>query len=126
MVQTRSLVTEKPAESILTALHYLFSHEGARTVAHCLELDIATHGQDVKDAEESLNALVLFQISTCYTAGNFAQLKCKAPFEDWQALEGARPMETVHLEVEIPPVVLPVTRKVALPVMRSERVLVAA
>jgi hypothetical protein len=106
---------------ILTSLNYLFSHEGNKTVAHCLDLDIATHGNNIEEAEESLNALVLYQILSCYVAGNFAQLKFKAPFEYWQALEGARRLETVHLEVEVPPVVLPVSRKVLLPVMRSER-----
>ena len=126
MVQSSSIILERPTEPILTALHYLFSHEGNRTVAHCLELDIATHGSDLRDAEESLNALVLFQIGTCYASGNFAQLKFKAPFKYWQELEGARPMDTVHLEVEVPPIVLPITRKVALPVMRSERVAIAA
>ena len=109
------------AGPILTSLNYLFSHEGNKTIAHCLDLDIATHGDNIEEAEESLNALVLYQISSCYVAGNFSQLKFKAPFEYCQALEGTRRLETVHLEVEIPPVVLPVTRKVLLPVMRSER-----
>jgi len=126
MVQSCEAVPVAVNEPILTALHYLFSHESGKVVAHCLELDIATHGNDIQEAEESLNALVLFQISTCYTAGNFAQLKFKAPFEDWQELEGARTMDTVHLEIEVPPVVLPITRKVALPVMRSERMPIAA
>jgi hypothetical protein len=117
---------EKQPEPILTALHYLFTHEGGKVVAHCLELDIATHGSDIPEAEDSLNMLVLYQISTCYTAGNFTQLRFKAPFEYWQALEGARDMGTVHLEVEVPPVILPVNKKVALPVMRVERVAVAA
>jgi|HubBroStandDraft_5_1064220.scaffolds.fasta_scaffold318118_1 hypothetical protein len=106
---------------ILTSLNYLFSHEAGKTVAHCLDLDIATSAETIAEAEESLNALVLFQIGSCYTAGNFWQLRFKAPFEYWQALEGARRMETVHLEVEVPPVVLPIARKVLLPVMRSER-----
>jgi hypothetical protein len=113
-------------EPILTALHYLFTHEEGRVVGHCLELDIATHGSDIADAESSLNALVLYQIGTCYVAGNFTELKSKAPFEFWQALEGARDMGTVHLEVEVPPVVLPVCKKIALPVVRVERVPVAA
>ena len=107
--------------SILTALNYLFSHEGNRTVAHCLDLDITTSGENLEEAEQSLDALVLIQIGSCYTSGNFAQLRVKAPFEYWQALDGANRLETRHLEVEIPPVVLPVTRKVSLPVMRSER-----
>lgn len=114
-------------EPILTALHYLFSHQGDRTVAHCLDLDIATSGATVAEAEESLNALVLVQIGSCFAAGNFGQLKFKAPFEYWKALEGARQLNTVHLEVEVPPVVLPVDRRtVLLPVVRSERELVAA
>jgi len=125
MVQS-SIRVPAVTEPILTALHYLFSHESGKVVAHCLELDIATHGTTIEDAEASLNALVLYQISTCYVAGNFRQLQFKAPFEYWQALEGARDMGTVHLEVEVPPVVLPVSKKVALPVMRVERVLAAA
>jgi hypothetical protein len=126
MVQSGNAVCGTNHEPILTALHYLFTHEGQKVVAHCLELDIATHGTNIEEAEESLNALVLYQISTCSRSGNFAQLKFKAPFEYWQALEGARNMGTVHLEVEEPPVVLPVTKKVALPVMRAERLPVAA
>jgi hypothetical protein len=105
----------------LTALHYLFSHEGNKVIAHCLELDIATNGGDFEEAQQSLNMLVLHQISTCYVAGNFSQLKFKAPFEYWRALEGARDMGTILLEVEVPPVLLPVTKKFALPVMRVER-----
>ncbi len=114
-------------EPILTALHYLFSHEGERTVAHCLDLDIAASGANLAEAEESLNALVLVQIASCFSSGNFAQLKFKAPFEYWTALKGARQLDTVDLEVEVPPVVLPVERRtVLLPVVRSERELVAA
>ena len=111
---------------IITALHYLFSHEDGKVVGHCLELDIATHGTSIPEAEESLNALVLYQIGTCYASGNYGQLKCKAPFEYWQALEGARDIGTVHLEIEVPPVVLPITKKIALPVMRAERAALAA
>ena len=122
MVQSEKVRVMKPIEPLLTALHYLFSHEDGKVVAHCLELDIATHGKNIDEAQESLNMLVLYQISTCYVAGNFSQLKFKAPFEYWQALEGARDMGTVHLEVEVPPVLLPVSKRFALPVMRVERI----
>src|SRR5438445_13318789 len=111
MVQS-AIYGTNPTEPILTALHYLFTHEGNKVVAHCLELDIATHGTTIPEAEDSLNTLVLYQIGSCSRSGNLAQLKFKAPFEYWQALEGARDMGTVHLEVEEPPVVLPVTKKV--------------
>jgi len=96
---------------ILTSLTYLFSHEGNRTVAQCLDLDITTSGGDLEEAEQSLDALVLYQIGSCYSSGNFAQLRVKAPFKYWQALDGANRLDTRHLEVEIPPVVLPVTRR---------------
>src|SRR6185437_1432901 len=106
---------------VLTALHYLFSHEGNRVVAHCLDLDIATSEENIEAAEESLNALVRYQIASCTNTGNLSQLTFKAPLECWQALRGAKLLDTVLLEVEVPPVVLPVTRRVSLPVMRSER-----
>jgi hypothetical protein len=108
-------------EPILTALHYLFTHEGDKVVAHCLDLDIATNGTSIEDAEESLNALVLVQIESCFVAGNFGQLRFKAPFEEWQELNEAKSLQTIPLEVEVPPIVLPVSRKVQVPVMRSER-----
>jgi|SRR5437588_6898053 len=110
-----------PDAPILTSLNYLFSHEGKRVVAHCLELDLVTSGDSIDDSETSLNALVLVQIRTCYAAGNWAQLRQKAPFAYWQLLEGAKSLGQSHLEVEVPPIVLPVERKVTLPVVRFER-----
>lgn len=110
---------------VLTALHYLFTHSGNKTVAHCLDLDIATSGADLAEAEESLNALVLYQVSSCFVAGNFSQLRFKAPFPYWQELERAKALGTGHLEIEVPPVVLPVERSVGLPVIRAERELAA-
>ena len=109
------------AEPILTALHYLFSHSARKVVAHCLDLDLVTSGESIEQAEERLNAVVLVQIGTCFTRGNFAQLCFKAPAECWQALSEAKELERVHLEVEVPPVVLPVRRcVVTLPVYRHE------
>lgn len=110
------------ADPILTALHYLFSHVEDRTIAHCLDLDLVTSGATLEEAEEKLNALVLCQIGSCWVSGNFAQLRFKAPLEYWQELKNARHLETTGLEIEVPPVVLPITRKfaVSLPVMRAE------
>jgi hypothetical protein len=114
------MVPVQPIEPIFTVLNYLFLHEESRTIAHCLDLDLVTSGANLQAAEESLNALVLYQISSCYINGNWAQLRFKAPNEYWQKLKSAKPLQTGQLEVEVPPVVLPVTRKVTLPVMRSE------
>lgn len=109
------------SEPILTALHYLFSHSGEKVIAHCLDLDLVTSGQSVDDAEDRLNAIVLAQIGTCFVSGNFGQLRFKAPSEYWQSLSDATELGRVHLEVEVPPVVLPVKRcVVTLPVYRHE------
>jgi len=114
-------------KSILTALHYLFSHADGKVVAHCLDLDLVTSGQNLEQAEARLNGVVLEQIASCYTSGNFAQLWFKAPNEYWTALSDATELKRAHLEVEIPPVVLPVQRSVvSLPVYRSEVMAAAA
>jgi hypothetical protein len=112
---------ENQSNTILTALHYLFSHSEGKIVAHCLDLDVVTSGVNLEEAENRLNAVVLAQIGTCYVAGNFSQLRFKAPGEYWNALSDARELERAHLEVEVPPVVLPIKRSVvALPVYRHE------
>jgi len=73
--------------------------------------------------------VVLAQIAECYPSGNFPQLSLKAPVEFWMAFSGARELERAYLEVEVPPVTLPVNRSVkrsvkrnvfALPVYRHE------
>jgi len=122
------IMASTQSETILTALHYLFTPDASgKTVAHCLDLDLVTSGRNLDEAEDRLNAIVLIQIGMCYTAGNFAQLRFKAPAEYWQALNDAKELDKRHLEVEIPPVVLPVSRSaVTLAVYRSEKALAAA
>ncbi len=108
-------------EPFLTALHYLFSHSEDKVIGHCLDLDLVTSGRTIGDAEDRLNAVVLAQIGTCYVGGNFAQLRFRAPSEYWTALSEAKDLGRTHLEVEVPPVVLPVKRSVvSLPVYRHE------
>jgi hypothetical protein len=114
-------------EGIITALHYLFSHaERNKVVAHCLDLDLVASGDDVRTAEERLNTLVRVQIGSCYSCGNFGQLRFKAPPEYWEAQNDAKELPRAHLEIEVPPVVLPVDRsEVTLLVFRSEKALAA-
>ena len=120
-------MASNPTEPILTALHYLFAHSGGKIVAHCLDLDLVTSGDNLEQAEDRLNAVVLAQIGSCYSAGNFGQLRFKAPAEYWQALSDAKELEKTHLEVEVPPVVLPVKRSVvSLLVYRHETELALA
>lgn len=106
---------------ILNALHYLFTHRDDKIVAHCLDLDLVTTGTTIEKAEERLNAVVLAQFASCYTTGNFAQLNFQAPAKYWDAMAKASELGKSHLEVEIPPVVLPVERSVVtLSVFRGE------
>jgi hypothetical protein len=109
------------SEPILTALHYLFAKSGDRIVAHCLDLDLVTSGRDIEHAEKRLNGVVLAQIAACFTAGNYAQLRFAAPDEFWTVLKHAKQLDRVDLEVEVPPVVVPVNRAVTatLPVYRA-------
>jgi len=96
-------------------------------VAHCLDLDLVTSGDNLEQAEQRLNAVVLAQIEGCYSSGNYGQLRFKAPAEYWQTLSDAKELANSHLEVEVPPVVLPVKRSVVnLVVYRHETELCAA
>jgi hypothetical protein len=124
----KNIMASTQSETILTALHYLFTPTtDGKMIAHCLDLDLVTSGKNIDEAEDRLNATVLVQIGTCYVAGNFAQLRFKAPAEYWQALSDAKELEKKHLEVEVPPVVLPVSRSaVTLAVYRSEKAMAAA
>jgi hypothetical protein len=120
-------MANQPENTILKALHYLFSHTDGKIVAHCLDLDLVTSGKDIQQAEDRLNAVVLAQIASCYTGGNFAQLRFQAPNEYWEALSNAQELGKTHLEVEVPPVVLPVKRSVVkLQVFRGETLAKAA
>jgi hypothetical protein len=113
-------IVDRPG-NMLQVLHYLFSHSAGRVVAHCLDLDLVTSGADMAEAEESLHAVVLAQIGCCYPTGNFSQLDFRAPSEYWQALLNGKDLDPVRLEVDVPPVVLPVKRSsVMLRVYRHE------
>jgi hypothetical protein len=114
------------SEMILTALHYLFSHDkNGKVNAHCLDLDLVASGVSIPAAEERLNAVVLAQIAFCFQGGNLGQLRFKAPAEYWQKLSKSRQLDKGQLEVEIPPIVLPVERGlVSLAVYRCEQELV--
>jgi hypothetical protein len=114
-------MAEMSNNPILTGLSYVFSHEGGKTVAHCLNLDLVASGANLAEAEACLNTLVLVQIATCFKSGNYAQLKFRAPGSYWKAIDHAKRLESGVLEVEVPPIVLPVDRyTVGLPVARYE------
>jgi hypothetical protein len=96
---------------LMQGLRYLFSHDDGAVVAHCLDLDIVTSGVDINDAEESLNALVLTQIASCFASGNLSQLLIKAPKEYWECLTKAKLLGHAELQVEVPPVLIAVEKR---------------
>ena len=109
------------SDPILTELHYLFSRSSGKVVAHCLNLDLVASGDTTELAEARLNAVVVAQIASCWTSGNYWQLRFKAPVEYWQALADAKDLPKFKLEVDVPAVVLPVSRSVvSVPVYRHE------
>lgn len=119
-------MSSTPSPPVFTSLNYLFTQQAGRTVAHCLDLDLVTSGDSLEEAEVSLNAIVLQQIATCYVSGNFAELQFKAPSEYWERHEQATLLDTTRLEVEIPPVVIPVTKKYNIPITRAKFSAIAA
>lgn len=95
----------------LIALHYLFTEKENKTVAHCLDLDLVVVGKDRDTAERRLNAVVRAQIAVAYRTGNHDLLFFQAPLEYWDAMESGETLPTVRLEIETPPMVIPVRQR---------------
>jgi len=112
----------------LVALHYLFTDKGDKTVAHCLDLDLVVVGKNREIAETRLNTVVRAQIAVAYRTGNPDLLFFHAPLEYWDAMETAENLPTTSLEIETPPMVIPVRQKAMLkmPVFRAALAAVAA
>jgi len=103
------------------ALHYLFSpSQSGKVVAHCLDLDLVAVAETIETSEAQLNTLVRAQIELAYRTNNLDAVMFLAPFEYWKQLETATPLKNTHLEIEVPPLVLPVSQQLALPVLRSQ------
>jgi hypothetical protein len=82
----------------------------------------AVVGKDVPTAEHRLNAVVRAQIEAAYRTDNMSLLFFRAPFSYWEQVKRAKNLPPSTLEVETPPMVLPVTQKikVGVPVWRAE------
>ncbi len=94
----------------VTSLSYLFSREGSRVIAHCLNLDLVASGTDINSAEQSLNALVEILLLNAIQSGNFANLEFRAPDEYWDRLPQAAPMKSGLLKLDSPPMVVNLSR----------------
>lgn len=100
----------------INSLSYLFSESGGATVGHCLELDLVAVGPNREVVEMRLDSLVRAQIKTIATQFNFADLSFSAPSEFWQQFYEGKEFRKTQLELEVPPIVVAVEQKVAVPV----------
>ncbi|MFZ0286034.1 MAG: hypothetical protein WAL32_12460 [Terriglobales bacterium] len=104
----------------LDALHYLFTESDGAIAAHCLDLDIASSGRDLGEAEASLDRLVQFYLTR-------SEHRQKAPRKYWNDLSHAAQMEPKTLELDVPPGAVTVHRgQDAITVLRSQFLMVAA
>lgn len=67
----------------LELLHYLLSKEGAKHVAHCLDLDLVATGHSRDDAANKLDALVKTHIELSLATGQLGNLHTRAPQPYW-------------------------------------------
>jgi len=105
----------------ISSLSYLFTDSQGATVAHCLELDLVAAGPDKEIAERRLNSLVRAQIKTVARRFNFADLNFSAPPEYWDRFYEGQEFKKAQLELEVPPIVVAVEQKVAVPVFMRAR-----
>jgi hypothetical protein len=61
--RTKKATSEYQSGPTLTALSYLFLHEGNEIVARCPDLDIVATGKTREEAENRLRALLLYQVN---------------------------------------------------------------
>jgi hypothetical protein len=110
----------------INSLSYLFNESGGVTVAHCLELDLVATGKDCDTAERRLDVLVRAQVRMIVANLNFAELNFSAPQEYWTEFYEGQEFKKVQLELEVPPIVVSVEQKVAVPVFMRAAAKVAA
>lgn len=105
----------------INSLSYLFTESGGMNVAHCLELDLVATATDRDTAEQRLDTLVRCQIKMVANRFNLADLNFSAPQEYWDRFYDAQEFKKAKLELEVPPIVVAVEQKVAVPVFMRTR-----
>ena len=110
----------------ISSLSYLFRESEGVTVAHCLDLDLVATGSDRDTAERRLDTLVRAQIKMIATKFNFADLNFASPSEYWDQFYDGQEFKKARLELEIPPIVVDVEQKVAVPVFMRATTAIAA
>ena len=90
-------------------LHYFFTVNARnKTIAHCLDFDLATSGDSMEDAERRLDVLVKFQIESFLKSNGHTRLGGQAPKRFWSSYTnalrhgGALPSSTLRIDVPQP------------------------
>jgi hypothetical protein len=85
-------------------LNYMFSvNKRRRVVAHCLNFDLVTTADDIKEAERRLDLLVRYHVASYMTTNGASGINQPAPSEYWALYTEAvrqgrvRPASTLHI-----------------------------
>ena len=88
---------EAPKEGIFH-LDVLIEKEGGRYTAHCLQFDLVTEGNTIKEAEEMIIDAI-FEYVTFATENNLIhEMFRPAPKDEWQKLSTSKPMKHITFE----------------------------
>ena len=88
---------EAPKEGIFH-LDVLIEKEGGRYTAHCLQFDLVTEGNTIKEAEEMIIDAI-FEYVTFATENNLLhEMFRPAPKDEWQKLSTSKPMKHITFE----------------------------
>ena len=88
---------EAPKEGIFH-LDVLIEKEGGRYTAHCLQFDLVTEGNTIKEAEEMIIDAI-FEYVTFATENNIIhEMFRPAPKDEWQKLSTSKPMKHITFE----------------------------
>ena len=88
---------EAPKEGIFH-LDVLIEKEGGRPTAHCLQFDLVTEGNTIKEAEEMIIDAI-FEYVTFATENNLIhEMFRPAPKDEWQKLSTSKPMKHITFE----------------------------
>ena len=80
----------KAGSNLSINLSAIVYQEDGVWIAHCLELDIVTEGDDVDDAVRSLVSLCDLQIKTALEEGDVQSIFRPAPPEVWQMFSSGK------------------------------------
>lgn len=88
----------------LRVVHYLISEADGNSVAHCLDLDLLSVGNNLNEASRKLDDLVRAHIEVSLATGQITNnLATEAPLSYWKQYYEAKPIEseprTIHIKI---------------------------